>query len=174
MIAESFDYLCAERLTPNLSWMARQLVQHGELTVSAAGVAQLKVISTSTVQRLLDEIRKTNGGCRRKGQKRANQVLRSMPMTRIAWDIPEPGHFETDLVHHCGREASGEYVHTLQMIDVATGWSERMAVLGHGYLGMQAASGAGWPVYRCRAGASPRQRAVNSSISIWCVSGGRL
>ena len=60
-------------------------------------------------------------------------------MTRIAWDIQEPGHFETDLVHHCGREASGEYLHTLQMIDVATGWSERMAVLGRSYVVMQAA-----------------------------------
>ena len=74
-----------------------------------------------------------------KGPERANQALRTVPMTQIAWDIPEPGHFETDLVHHCGREASGEYVHTLQMIDVATGWSERMAGLGRGYLGMQAA-----------------------------------
>ena len=61
-------------------------------------------------------------------------------MTRIAWDIQEPGHFATDLVHHCGREASGEYLHTLQMIDRrATGWSERMAVLGRSYLVMQAA-----------------------------------
>ncbi|MDO9065657.1 MAG: integrase, partial [Chloroflexota bacterium] len=73
------------------------------------------------------------------GPERANQVLRAVPMQRIAWDIHEPGHFETDLVHHCGREASGEYLHTLQLIDVATGWSERMAVLGRGYLVMQAA-----------------------------------
>jgi hypothetical protein len=139
VIAESFDYLCAERLTPNLGWMAQQLVQHGELTVSDAVLAQLEAISTSTVQRLLDQIRQDERRLPQKGPERANQVLRAVPMTRIAWDIPEPGHFETDLVHHCGREASGEYVHTLQMIDVATGWSERMAVLGRGYLGMQAA-----------------------------------
>jgi hypothetical protein len=139
VIAESFDYLCPERLTPNLGWMARQLVQHGELTVSAAVLAQLDAISTSTVQRLLDQIRQDERRLPQKGPERANQVLRTVPMTRIAWDIQEPGHFETDLVHHCGREAGGEYVHTLQMIDVATGWSERMAVLGRGYLGMQAA-----------------------------------
>jgi hypothetical protein len=40
VIAESFDYLCPERLAPNLGWMARQLVKHGELTVSAAVLAQ--------------------------------------------------------------------------------------------------------------------------------------
>ena len=139
VIAESFDYLCAERLTPNLGWMARQLVQHGELTVSDAVLAQLEAISTSTVQRLLDQIRQDERRLPQKGPERANQVLRAVPMTRIAWDIQEPGHFETDLVHHCGREASGEYLHTLQMIDVATGWSERMAVLGRSYLVMQAA-----------------------------------
>lgn len=139
VIAESFDYLCPERLTPNLGWMARQLVQHGELTVSDAVLAQLESISTSTVQRLLDHIRQDERRLPQKGPERANQVLRAVPMTRIAWDIQEPGHFETDLVHHCGREASGEYLHTLQMIDVATGWSERMAVLGRGYLVMQAA-----------------------------------
>ncbi len=117
VIAESFDYLCPERLTPNLGWMARQLVQHGELTVSATVLAQLEVISTSTVQRLLDQIRQDARRLPQKGPERANQVLRAVPMTRIALDIPEPGHFETDLVHHCGREASGEYVHKLQMID---------------------------------------------------------
>ena len=119
--------------------MARQLVQHGELTVSATVLAQLEVISPSTVQRLLDQIRQDERRLPQKGPGRANQVRRAVPMTRIAWDIQEPGHFETDLVHHCGREASGEYLHTLQMIDVATGWRERMAVLGRSYLVMQAA-----------------------------------
>jgi len=57
-----------------------------------------------------------------------------------------PGHFEVDSVHcqscrrhgHCGPSASGEYVHTLQMVDVATGWSERVAVLGRSYQVMRA------------------------------------
>jgi hypothetical protein len=40
-------------------------------------------------------------------------------------------------VHHCSLSASGEYVHTLQMVDVATGWVELVAVLGRSYLVMQ-------------------------------------
>jgi len=58
-------------------------------------------------------------------------------MERIAWNEQQPGHFEADLVHHCGPTASGEYVHTIQMIDVATAWSERVAVLGRSYLVME-------------------------------------
>jgi len=51
-------------------------------------------------------------------------------MRRIPWDIDTPGYFEVDLVYHCGSSAHGEFVHTLQMIDVFSGWSERVALLG--------------------------------------------
>jgi len=44
---------------------------------------------------------------------------------------------EVDLVHHGGPSASGQYLHSLQMIDVATGWSERVAVLGRSYVTMK-------------------------------------
>jgi hypothetical protein len=58
-------------------------------------------------------------------------------MGRIRWDTREPGHFEADTVHQCGPSASGEYVHTVQMVDVATGWSDRQAVLGRSYTVME-------------------------------------
>ena len=58
-------------------------------------------------------------------------------MVRIDFDETEPGHFEVDLVHHSGAPPSGEFVCSLQMIDVATGWSERAAVLGRGYMVME-------------------------------------
>jgi hypothetical protein len=58
-------------------------------------------------------------------------------MGRIPWHTQEAGHFEVDLVHHCGGSTQGEYAHTLQMVDAATGWSERVAVLGRGQRSMQ-------------------------------------
>src|SRR5579884_2359144 len=51
-------------------------------------------------------------------------------MGRIPRDTADPGHFETDLVHHCGSSPVGTYVHTLQLVDIATSWSERVAVYG--------------------------------------------
>jgi hypothetical protein len=74
---------------------------------------------------------------RRQGPRQRNPVTRNIPTKRIPWDEQQPGHFEVDLVHHCGPSPSGHYVHTLQMIDVATGWSERAAVLGRGQLVME-------------------------------------
>ena len=42
-------------------------------------------------------------------------------------------------MHHGGESTSGEYGHTLQLIDVATGWSERVMLLGRGYQAMEVA-----------------------------------
>jgi transposase InsO family protein len=137
VIAESFDYLCAERLTPNLVWMATHLSAHGELEVSPPLLEKLGRISVSTVGRILARIRQDQPRLPRRRPSRGNKVTRDVPMKRIAWNEQQPGHFEVDLVHHCGPSASGEYVHTLQMIDVATGWSERVAVLGRSYLVME-------------------------------------
>lgn len=137
VVDESFDYICAERITPNLVKMAKQLAQHGELEVSASTLEQLERISISTVGRILKRIRQDTPRLPRKRPVRSNNLTRHIPMGRIPWDILSPGHFEVDLVHHCGLTASGEYMCTLQMIDVLTGWSERRAVLGRSYLVME-------------------------------------
>jgi IS30 family transposase len=130
VIAESVDYICAERLTPSLPWLARHLAAHGEIRISSQLLDQLERISTSTVKRILARILQDMPRLPRRGPKRANSVTRDVPMTRIPWNQSEPGHFEADLVHHCGPSAAGEYVCTTQLVDVATGWSERTAVLG--------------------------------------------
>jgi len=133
VIAESLDYICAERLTPKLASTAEHLAAHGELGLSPTLVAKLERISVSTVRRTLARIRQDQPRLPRKRPERANRATRGIPMKRIPWNEKEPGHFETDLVHHAGPSATGQYMHTLQMVDVATGWSERVAVLGRSY-----------------------------------------
>ncbi len=137
IISESFDHICAERLQPNLVWMAEHLAAHGELEISSSLLKKLDKISVSTVRRILKKLGQDQPRLPRKGPEEANRFRRSVPEKRIPWNEREPGHFEVDLVHHCGISASGQFVHTLQMIDVATGWSERVATLGRSYLVMQ-------------------------------------
>lgn len=139
VIWESLDYVCAERLTPGLVPTAQLLAQHGELVLSPELASQLGAISVATVQRHLTRLAQDTPRLPRKGPTAANRVARAIPMQRIPWDEREPGHFEVDLVHHSGPSTAGEYVHTLQLIDVATGWSERVAVLGRSYRHMEAA-----------------------------------
>jgi len=137
IIAESEDYITAERLAPNLKGMAEHLVIHGELQASTRLLDQLQNISTSTVARILKRVCQDQPRLPQRGPGSANRCTQGVPMCRIPWDESEPGHFELDLVHHAGRSSSGDYVHTLQMVDVATGWSERVALLGRSYLVMR-------------------------------------
>ena len=139
LVWESLDYICAERLTPVLLATARHLRRFGVLTLTAEGETQLSCISRATVGRVLSKHRSRKQRLPQKGPQRANQLKREIPMKRIPWDTSEPGHFEVDLVAHCGESTLGEYVSTLQLIDVATGWSERVAVLGKGQQAMEQA-----------------------------------
>src|SRR5437667_3711762 len=136
---ESLDYICAERLTPSLGRMASHLDGLGVLALTAEMESQLTTISPATVQRMLRKNRARKARLPRPGPHRANQVTKGVPMGRIPWETKEPGHFETDLVHHGGESAAGEYGYTLQLIDVATGWSERVMLLGRGYQAMERA-----------------------------------
>lgn len=150
VVWESLDYICAERLTPQLLSTARHLARFGEF--ERIGVMlipqleeQLASVSRATVQRITTKLRRlgrVNSPLPRRGpeaanRERGNSATKGVPMGRIPWDTAEPGHFEVDLVHHCGQNTLGDYAHTLQMVDAATGWSERVAVLGKGQRAMQ-------------------------------------
>lgn len=136
LVWESLDYVCAERLTPVLLSTAQHLARFGSVRLSSEVEQQLAQISEATVTRLLRKHRSRKQRLPRKGPERANQLRKEVPMKRIPWNTTEPGHEEVDLVHHGGESAAGEYGHTIQMIDVATGWSERVAVLGRGQAAM--------------------------------------
>jgi len=132
LVWEAQDYICPERLPAVLVFTAEQLERAGELHLGSKLKAQLDTISPATVRRHLPPAAKYRVT---RGRKRLQNVhQQAIPIRRIPWDTPEPGHFEVDLVHHCGAQTEGEYVYTLQMVDVATGWSGRRAILGRSYI----------------------------------------
>jgi hypothetical protein len=135
VIARSLDYACAERLQPNLVWMAQHLRMHGELRVGKEVLKKLGRVSISTLKRIYQQRGRSEIKLAFQQPRRSpsNSLRRQYPMRKIAWDIPEAGHFEVDLGHHCGEIANEEYIHTLQMVDIATGWSEVVAVYGRSY-----------------------------------------
>jgi hypothetical protein len=135
---ESRDYICAERLTPKLLPMAQHLAGFEPLGLTKQVEAQLATISRATVARILRKHRSQRRRLPQKGAERANSATKGVPMGRIPWDMSEPGHFEVDLVYHSGETTAGLHGHTIQLIDVATGWSERVAVLGRAQRAMEA------------------------------------
>lgn len=132
VIWEASDYVCPERLHPQLMSLAELLADHEELHLSPYLRTQLAAISFSSVRRHLPPLPLAHR--RRKPAVAPNRHQQAIPAYRIPRDIAEPGHLELDLVHHCGDKAEGEYVYTLQLIDVATSWSGRRAILGRSYI----------------------------------------
>jgi hypothetical protein len=135
VIALSLDYPCAERLQPNLVWMVKQLASHQELIVSEETLGKLEQISCSTLKRILKRSGRSQPKMATQQPKRPKRmgVHKAYPMRKIPWNETQAGHFEVDLVHHCGKAATGDYVHTIQMVDVATGWCEIAAVMGRSF-----------------------------------------
>ena len=141
VVWESLDYVCAERLTPALLPTARQLARWGELVLTPEVEGALRTISRATVQRLLQHFQQDTPKLPRRKPQPPNRLLRDVPMERLWWATSTPGSFEADLVHHCGPVAAGDYIHSLQLVDIATGWSERVAVFGRSQAAMVEAFG---------------------------------
>ena len=63
VIAESLDYISAERMQPSLVAMADDLARHGELRLNAPLREQLGRISVSTVARIMKRVRQDDTSC---------------------------------------------------------------------------------------------------------------
>ena len=134
-IWEATDYVCPERLTPNLVELAEKLASHQELRLTPTLKQQLEQVSVATVHRHLPRIPLAHR--HRQPRPALNQHQQNIPTRIIPRNTALPGHFEVDLVYHCGDNLNGEFAFTLQLVDVATGWSGRRAILGRSYLVME-------------------------------------
>ncbi len=112
VVAESHDYICAERLAPNLGAMAEELARHGEVTLTPRVRTQLAQMSVSSIYRHVQRLRHDDPRFVRHPPAALTEVARLIPMKRIAWDGKRPGHFEIDLVRHSGPNTAGQYLHT--------------------------------------------------------------
>jgi len=132
IVAEALDWICAERLQPTLYSMAKHLEACGEMTVSPEVLSKLRLISISSVGRILKTIRPAQRLPRPyPGRRSDTSAQQAVPISVIPWQQPEPGHFEVDLVHDGAPDRQGNLVCTIQFVDVLTGWSERFAMMGY-------------------------------------------
>jgi hypothetical protein len=123
------DYICGKRLVPVLPEVVPRLVSCGELRASRKVQAKLATISAATVDRLLEPERKKFALKGRSGTKPGTLLKHKIPVRTFAdWQDTQPGFLEMDLVGHDGGSTAGEYCQTLDVTDVATGWSEQLAV----------------------------------------------
>ncbi len=131
---EASGYLCSQRLKAALVHWLPWIRQHFELTQPLED--QLLAISARQMDRRL---RETKHIVKRRlyGTNRPGSLLKQMiPIKTDHWDVNRPGYLEIDLVSHSGASAVGEFVHSLDCVDIATCWVERKAVMGKSALGV--------------------------------------
>ena len=86
-------------------------------------------ISAATIDRLLAPERMKLQLRGRSGTKPGTLLKSQIPLKRFgAWREDESGFLEVDLVAHEGGRARGDYLQTLEVTDIGTGWTEMRAV----------------------------------------------
>jgi hypothetical protein len=127
--------LCSRRLHPFLPEILDVLERHRELVLPADTKALLLCVSRATIDRLLKPARARPPQHGLSLTKAGPLLKKAIPIRTWAdWDDAQPGFLELDLVAHCGDSAGGEYIYTLDTVDVSTGWSECVAVPNRGQL----------------------------------------
>lgn len=71
------------------------------------------------------------------GRTKPGSLLKQqIPIKTDHWDVDEPGYCEIDLVSHSGPHAAGEFIYSLNLTDIFTGWGESFAIMGKGERGV--------------------------------------
>lgn len=120
-----FDCPCGQRLAPALRQEVDRLRNSGEIRCSKEIGGKLKRISGKTIDRLLAGERRT-----RQLRKNRNPAVHPLLYQKIPvkvaseWDTSQVGNLQADYVEHCGRSNGGDYIHTVSLADIASGWWE--------------------------------------------------
>jgi len=127
---EASDRVCGKRLKPLLSVLVPALERHGHLQLDDVVRTKLLGASAATIDRLLAGPRAATPGKRRQVRGATPSIRRSVPVRTFGdWKDPPPGFLEIDLVSHGGGTVEGGFVHTLTLTDIASGWTECVALL---------------------------------------------
>jgi hypothetical protein len=129
IVWEAADRICGKRLRQVIAMLVDAMERHGHLKLDADVRESLLSMSAATMDRLLTTVRDSA----RQGRRRTmiNTPLRkSIPVRTFGdWIDPSPGFFEMDMVLHCGKSTAGSYLHSLVLTDIASGWTEAMAMV---------------------------------------------
>jgi hypothetical protein len=127
---EAAGYPWSLRLKALLPLWMPWLKQH--FRVTAPIEQQLLQISPRQIDRRLQghkrQLRKRIYGRTKPGTLLKHQI----PIRTTHWDVTTPGYVEVDLVAHSGKSASSDYIFSLNLTDIHSGWVETRAVLGKG------------------------------------------
>lgn len=124
--------ICGERFHPFIPKILDKMIDCGEMAVSAEVKKKLLKISLGTVKRVIKGV-KRRSTIKISGTTKPGSLLKREIAIRYGrWTEKNPGWCEADTVAHCGSDISGEYIFSLDLTDIATGWTEQAAIWGKG------------------------------------------
>jgi len=130
IIWEAADRICGKRLHEVVAGLIDAMERHGHLQLERTIKDSLLSMSAATMDRLLAAVRDTARQGRRRSGINNTALRKSIAVRTFAdWNDPAPGFFEMDMVLHCGKSTAGSYVHSLVLTDIATGWTEAIAMV---------------------------------------------
>lgn len=122
------DCPCGQRLAPVMQDTIESLERCGEIIVPLPIKEKLLQMKSASIDRMLKRekaiVRRTIHGTTKPGSLLKKQI----PVVLSRWDEVIPGYTELDLVAHCGGNPAGDFISTLNVTDLATGWTEASAV----------------------------------------------
>lgn len=128
------DYLCSKRLKSAIPlWIP--FYESAFSLISDDIKKQLFKISPASLDRILKPSR-LNVRKGLSGTKPGTLLKNQIPVRTDNWDIKKPGFMEADTVAHCGNSLSGDFIWSLTMTDIHTGWTENRAVWNKGAEGV--------------------------------------
>jgi hypothetical protein len=126
---EIYGRICSKRLQPFLSEGVLVLERCHELSLSPEIKQLLLSMSRATIDRCLKKARFTHPQHGLSTTKPGSLLKKAIPIrTFTPWEDEHPGFLEIDLVAHCGSTTEGSYLNTLTATDLATGWTECLAL----------------------------------------------
>ena len=127
---ETADRVCGKRLKALIPMLDDAMERHGHLDLDPVIEIKVMQVSAATIDRVLAPARLHIDGQRKRRKGVGAAIRRSIPVRTFAdWRDPPPGFFEIDMVEHCGGvKTDGDFVHTLTMTDIASGWTECVAM----------------------------------------------
>lgn len=129
------DQPCSKRLKALLPLLL-PFLDHALKDVSGHVLALLNQISPSTIDRILKASRiKHPKGL--SGTRPGTMLKNQIPIRTGPWDVSGPGFMEADTVAHCGSTLAGDFVWSLTMSDIYSGWTECRAVWNKGSVGVK-------------------------------------
>ena len=128
-IWEIYGRICSKRLHPFLPEGVQVLERCHEICLSPEVKQLLLSMSRATIDRCLKKARFTHPQHGLSTTKPGSLLKKAIPIrTFTPWEDEHPGFLEIDLVAHCGLSTEGVYLNTLTATDLATGWTECLAL----------------------------------------------